>query len=151
MKIALVALVLVSCGPAAEPFEAPPTPVPVKQTPVTPEPVPPVTPQPQPQPLPQPQTGLPCDVKAVLETHCTGCHGGQMYVAHLVARDDFRAEHAPGQSMGQFAVSRMLPGAKSPMPPYGATTQPTAAEVSVLAEWVGAGMPGGSCGEASGH
>lgn len=102
-------------------------------------------------PPPPPPTGLPCEVRQVLEAHCMGCHAGQTYVRHLTRRDDFLAEHVPGQSVGQFAISRMVPGAKSLMPPYGYTTQPTAAEVELLADWVGSGMPGGACGEATGH
>jgi mono/diheme cytochrome c family protein len=97
-------------------------------------------------------TGLPCDVRAVLETHCTGCHGGQTYVPHLLARADFlQPRLGSPQRVGEYALERMLPNAAAPMPPYGYQTQPTAPEVAVISAWVNAGMPGGACGEAVAH
>lgn len=93
-------------------------------------------------------TGLPCDVRGVLETHCTGCHAGQTYAPHLVSRDDFVRLRIAGQTVGQFALQRMQPGAAAQMPPYGYQTAPSAADVAVIAAWVNAGMPGGACGVA---
>ena len=99
-----------------------------------------------------PLTGLPCEVRAVLETHCTGCHAGQTYAPHLTSRADFlQARINSTQLVGQFALQRMQPGAQYPMPPYGYQTQPSAQDVAVISGWVNAGMPGGACGVAVGH
>ena len=92
-------------------------------------------------------TGLPCNVKAVLLKNCSGCHAGHTYVPALLTRDDFLASSGTaGMTMGQFAVTRVSPGAAYPMPPAAAKVQPTPVEVGILTDWVKAGMPGGSCG-----
>lgn len=150
-RLLALAVLAVSCGPAAS-FEVPPLgvrPTPQHQ-PVTVEPDAgtPVVPDAG-QPFVTPSAdGLPCDVRAVLEAHCTACHGGSMYVPHLNAIDHFRHARAAGKTVGQIAVERLAPMAEFPMPPTGHTTQPSAAEALVLINWVTSGMPAGTCGVA---
>ena len=95
-----------------------------------------------------PLTGFPCEVRAVLELHCTGCHSTQTYLRGLLRRGDFLQPRTDTQLLGQHALERMQPGAAMPMPPAGYSTKPSAAEVAVIAAWVNAGMPAGGCGDA---
>lgn len=98
-----------------------------------------------------PMTGLPCDVRTVIEQRCSGCHGGQTYLRHLLTRDEFLTPRLNStQLVGQFALQRMQPGVMSPMPPYGyAGGTVSAQELAVMTQWVNAGMPGGACGSAT--
>ena len=98
-------------------------------------------------------TGFPCDVHAVLQKHCAGCHAGETYAPMLMTRDQFLgpAYATVGMSVGQFASQRMTPGSTSPMPPYGTSALPSADEVATVTAWVAAGMPAGSCGDLTGH
>ncbi len=142
-RLLALAVLAVSCGPTAS-FELPPIGVLPQRPAVTVEAdagQPPVTVIPAGE-------GLPCDVRVVLEAHCTACHGGSQYVPHLNAVDDFRREHGAGKTVGQIAVDRLVPSAEFPMPPTGHTTQPTAGEALVLINWVTSGMPEGTCGVA---
>lgn len=93
-------------------------------------------------------TGFPCEVRVVLELHCTGCHSTQTYLRGLLRRGDFLQPRTDTQLLGQHALERMQPGAAMPMPPAGYSTKPSAAEVAVIAAWVNAGMPAGGCGDA---
>ena len=92
-------------------------------------------------------TGLPCDVQAVLQHNCAGCHTGTTSAPILNTREKFLALAQTGElTVGKLASQRMSPGAMAPMPPYGANPQPTPAEVGTVTGWVQAGMPGGACG-----
>ncbi len=153
MKHRLLLLALLSsCGPLVTEIVEPlivaddaglPTATPDAGTPPIPDAgTPPVPDAGQP-----PLTGLPCEVKAVVEAHCTGCHGGQTYVPHLLSRADFLQPRITGQLIGELALLRMQPNAQYPMPP-GGQTKPSAAEVAVIDAWVKAGMPAGACGDA---
>jgi len=94
-----------------------------------------------------PGEGLPCDVDAVLTTYCRSCHGQPLVgtTFALLTRDDLLAP-APtdlGTTVGAKSVERMQ-NAALPMPPAPATP-PTAEEIAIIADWVGAGMPAGDC------
>jgi hypothetical protein len=92
---------------------------------------------------------LPCDVAGVLSGHCTSCHGSPPSGGAPMSLNSRSALLAPaptqpGKSSGQLAVERMASTA-APMPPLPAAAVP-ASEQSVVAQWVQAGMPAGSCG-----
>lgn len=107
-----------------------------------PRPEPPATVEPAPD-AGQP-TGFPCDVRAVLQTHCASCHVGHVYVSPFASRADLH-EARDGRPLGQLAVERMN-DAQRPMPPRGAgPAMPTAEERAIVERWVTEGMPAGSC------
>ncbi|MFO0593360.1 MAG: peptidylglycine alpha-amidating monooxygenase [Polyangiaceae bacterium] len=96
-------------------------------------------------------SGLPCDVDAILKSHCQSCHGASpVYGAPmpLVTSADL---HAPLKSdaskMVYEQISTRIHDAKTPMPP-----QPNAplsdADAATIDAWVSAGAPDGSadCG-----
>jgi hypothetical protein len=92
-------------------------------------------------------TGLPCDVKQVLQANCASCHTGSMYVPEFHSRADLmKPMHADGVSFGALAVQRMSDD-RTPMPPAYVVQRPNETDRAVVANWVAAGMPGGSCGE----
>src|SRR4029077_7216271 len=93
--------------------------------------------------------GLPCDVQAVFQTHCTICHaatptsGAPMPLvtrANLVATSFANA----AQTFAQRAVMRMQ-GNPSQMPPAPGTP-PSATEITTVNNWITAGYPSGTCG-----
>lgn len=124
MKHALLLLVVaVGCGPAELAVPGPPEP---QQQ------------QPQEPQLPQPVlTGLPCDVRAALQSTCAGCHAGAQYITRFTTRADLL-------SLGAKLGDRMV-SATEPMPPAGAR-QPTEAERAVISRWISDGLPAGACG-----
>jgi hypothetical protein len=85
-------------------------------------------------------TGLPCDVRAVLQARCAGCHTGQTYAPEFASRDNLLAPFM-GATWGDLVVTRMNEGK---MPPYYAP-QPSAADKALVVAWVAAGMPAGAC------
>jgi len=92
---------------------------------------------------------LPCDVAAVLSTHCTSCHGSPPASGAPMSLDSLATLTAPaagfaGQTYAQRSVVRMQDSA-SPMPP-GAGVSVSAAEINAFTAWVDAGTPAGSCG-----
>jgi hypothetical protein len=90
--------------------------------------------------------GYPCDVHAVLEAYCARCHTGETYAVEYRTPDAWRVNLANGQTLGQYAVDRMRDPV-TPMPPsYDSGPRPTPAEVDVVAAWVAAGAPDGTCG-----
>ena len=93
-------------------------------------------------------TDLPCEVEAVLSSHCWGCHGSQptvglpslMSVATLIAP----ARTDPSKTNAELALTRMQNDA-APMPPAPAA-RATANDIAVLTAWVSSGYPsGGGC------
>ncbi len=90
--------------------------------------------------------GLPCDVATVVTARCASCHGqtptGGAPIT-LLSRDDFMKASAidPQQSYGQRSVTRMQ-AASGMMPPGVHAPQ---SDIDVMAAWVSAGMPVGSC------
>jgi hypothetical protein len=90
--------------------------------------------------------GWPCDVRAVLEAYCARCHTGETYAIWYTTPNDWRTPVGGGQTLGQFAVTRMR-DTTNPMPPaYDSGPKPMPAEIDVVAAWVAAGMPDGTCG-----
>jgi hypothetical protein len=92
--------------------------------------------------------GLPCDVTAFLALHCAGCHGEPLQhgaVGRLLSRGDLLAPSPgfPGQTMGERALARMA-FADAPMPPL-PTSAPLPGEQVVLAQYIAAGAPEGTC------
>lgn len=91
-------------------------------------------------------TGLPCDVAELVAARCASCHGttpsGGAPVT-LLSRDDFMKASAidATQTYGERSVTRME-AMSSTMPPGVHLAQ---AELDVMANWVAAGMPVGSC------
>jgi hypothetical protein len=90
------------------------------------------------------QSGIPCEVAAVLASHCDSCHAVTTPPI-LATYDDFLmpSNADPSQNMAEISVARMLDAA-APMPP---AAMPPSADVAVLEQWVSAGMPTGDCGE----
>ncbi|MDB4943974.1 MAG: hypothetical protein JWP97_3508 [Labilithrix sp.] len=87
-------------------------------------------------------TGLPCDVQALLENRCIGCHDGTtagtprlLDWADLVAA----SKADPNVTIAQVALARMK-SAPRPMPPPPAAP-PEADEIATMQEWVSAGTP----------
>ena len=91
---------------------------------------------------------LPCDVRAVLEEVCVTCHSSPVTsgaLLPLVSRYDFLAKSSvTEQTVGERAVERMNM-ASSPMPPKSEPPAP-AEHLTVMEQWVAAGMPAGTCG-----
>jgi mono/diheme cytochrome c family protein len=91
-------------------------------------------------------TALACEVAAIVEPHCSGCHGDPLRSGapqELLTLEDWRAPAPtlPSQTNGQLSVARMG-DAGAPMPPAGLLSEE---ERAVIADWVAAGMPGGDC------
>lgn len=91
-------------------------------------------------------TGLPCDVSTVLADNCLTCHGNPPVGASntLVSYQELVAKSPidPNVRMIDRVLTRVQDAAR-PMPPGG--TLITAAELTVLKNWVAAGAPGGTC------
>lgn len=89
---------------------------------------------------------LPCDVAALLETHCLACHQGSNRKGDvdLSSRAALMepSPAAPTQTVAERALDRMK-DADFPMPQAG---QLPPAQIAVLEDWVDAGMPEGECG-----
>lgn len=92
-------------------------------------------------------TGLPCDVQAIVENRCVGCHAGTTPGApRLLEYADFIAPSVadPATTMAQSSLARMR-SATSPMPPKPAAT-PEAEEIAAFQSWVAGGTKkGGLC------
>jgi hypothetical protein len=88
-------------------------------------------------------TGLPCDVQAVLENRCIACHDGVTQFA-LVDYDTLvgPSKTDPSKTMAQLSLERMK-STTSPMPPPPAEP-PAADEIQVFEDWVNAGTPKGA-------
>ncbi|MFT3767730.1 MAG: hypothetical protein QM820_19930 [Minicystis sp.] len=93
-------------------------------------------------------SGLPCDVAAVLSAHCTSCHGNPptggapmslLTYAELTAP----SKTDPTKTNAALSVTRMQ-SAYAPMPPGGGVP---AADIATFEAWVTAGTPMGACGE----
>ena len=105
-------------------------------------PGPPVDPEESPSAVADP--GFPCDVRAVLETYCAGCHTREIYASSFFSRADLLTTWGGGMTLGQLAATRV--GKKEMPPPNVTAVQPSDAERAILIDWVAAGMPPGPCG-----
>jgi len=90
--------------------------------------------------------GLPCEVRDVLATACAHCHasppkaGADMPL--LSRRDFFAPSRVDGENIGARVLAR-LHHVDDPMPPL---SEPRLGPLAdVLASWITAGMPAGSC------
>jgi hypothetical protein len=90
--------------------------------------------------------GLPCDVAALLQHYCVGCHsspptGGApnalLSYDAMVAKSTLDAT----QNVGAMSVTLLANGVMPPKP----SPAPSAAEKAALSAWVAAGMPRSSC------
>ncbi|MEZ4439592.1 MAG: hypothetical protein R3B72_10915 [Polyangiaceae bacterium] len=91
-------------------------------------------------------TSLPCDVAEIVERRCLNCHGNPLRSGApwpLIELSAWRTPSIanPDLSNGELSVQRMQ-DPSFPMPPEGLLS---AEEVAIVANWVGAGMPGGEC------
>lgn len=88
-------------------------------------------------------TGLPCDVQAILEVRCIGCHSSSS-PPPLLTYDNLTAPspNDPTKTQAQLALERMK-STTSPMPPPPAEA-PTADEIATFEAWVNAGTPMGT-------
>ncbi len=83
-------------------------------------------------------TGLPCDVQAVLENRCIACHDGTTAVAMLSYTDLMKKSTVdPTKNLAQEAVVRMQNKSMPPAP----AAPPDPDEVQAFASWVMAGTP----------
>lgn len=84
------------------------------------------------------------DARAILQTHCAGCHGGGKATkggfGFVLDRDQLvsRLLVTPGQSAQSDLFQRVQSGE---MPPKSSKTKPTAAEIKTLKAWIDAGAP----------
>ncbi len=83
-------------------------------------------------------TGLPCDVQALLEVRCIACHSGKT-PAPLLTYADLTAPSPTvnGKTVAQVSLDRMK-STTSPMPPPPAVP-PTAQEIATFEAWVNGG------------
>ena len=85
-------------------------------------------------------TGLPCDVQAVLENRCIACHDGGKAVPMLVYSDLAKKSSVdPTKTIAELALIRMQ-STTSPMPPPPAVG-PEADEIAIFDAWAKAGFP----------
>lgn len=85
-------------------------------------------------------TGLPCDVQAVLENRCIACHDGGRAVPMLTYGDLAKKSSVdPTKTIAELALIRMQ-STTSPMPPPPAVG-PEADEIAVFDAWAKAGFP----------
>ncbi|APR85809.1 Hypothetical protein A7982_11158 [Minicystis rosea] len=96
-------------------------------------------------------SGLPCDVAALLSAHCTSCHtsptvGGAPMPLLTYADLAAPSQADPSQSNAQRSLARMK-SAAAPMPPAPASPV-TAIAFAAFETWVAGGLPKGTCGGA---
>src|SRR5581483_10337176 len=83
-------------------------------------------------------TGLPCDVQAVLENRCIACHDGTTAVSMLSYTDLMKKSSVdPTKTIAQEALVRMQDKSMPPAP----AAPPDPDEVAAFAAWVMAGTP----------
>jgi hypothetical protein len=87
--------------------------------------------------------GFPCEVRAMLETYCAGCHTGQTYAPHFYSREDLMGRWTGGLTLAQLAA--MAVEQERMPPPTAEVPRPSAAERAILIDWVASGMPLGPC------
>jgi hypothetical protein len=88
------------------------------------------------------QTGLPCDVQAVIENRCIACHAGESPPRLLDYDDLLKPSRVdPTKTLAEMSLL-LMKSADNTMPPPPAEP-PEADEIEVFEEWVAAGMPRG--------
>ncbi|HEU4729065.1 MAG TPA: hypothetical protein VFT22_14270 [Kofleriaceae bacterium] len=91
-------------------------------------------------------SGLPCDVQALLSDRCQGCHGAQLAggaPVHLMSYDDLVATDPTGVTIAQRCLERMK-STSAQMPPSPASAA-TPDEIAMFEAWISAGAPPGDC------
>jgi hypothetical protein len=85
-------------------------------------------------------TGLPCDVQAVLENRCIACHDGSRAVPMLTYGDLLKKSSVdPAKTIAELALIRMQ-STTIPMPPPPAVG-PEPDEIAIFDAWAKAGFP----------
>lgn len=85
-------------------------------------------------------TGLPCDVQALLENRCIACHDGTKAVPMLTYGDLTKKSTVdPTKTIAELSLIRMQ-STTSPMPPPPAVG-PEPDEIAIFDEWAKAGFP----------
>lgn len=92
---------------------------------------------------------LPCEVATFLREHCQTCHNSRPnHVAPmpLESPEDFKARSVgdPEKTVAQRVLERVT-ASMNPMPPDGRLSD---AALAPLTDWIGAGMPSGTCADA---
>jgi hypothetical protein len=98
-------------------------------------------------------TGLPCDVRDLLVSNCTGCHTDPPQngvPVSLASYEDLMAQSItdPKRKVADVALTRMQAQTR-PMPPS-PNPRVGADQIAAFSAWVSAGYPKGSCGSADG-
>lgn len=91
-------------------------------------------------------SGLPCEVAAVIDGHCSSCHSDPPTAGAptpLLTPEDLEAPSItdPTKTMAEISVVRMGQPTGSMPPAGGATVE----EIAVLQSWIDAGYPRGDC------
>ena len=94
-------------------------------------------------------SGLPCDVASMLAANCTGCHSDPPATGALTGLVTYAdlmktAIEDATKNEAQLSLARMQGNPMPYMPP--GSSAPPAADVTVLQNWITAGMPMGTCG-----
>jgi hypothetical protein len=96
-------------------------------------------------------SGVPCDVANYLAANCTGCHSDPPVTGALTGLVTYAdltkpAIEDPTKSEIQLSVARMQ---GNPMPYMPPGAMPAASDVTILQNWITAGLPMGSCGSSA--
>lgn len=89
------------------------------------------------------QRGLPCEIEAIVDTHCALCHGAAAaYGApnSLVTQADFQALSATTGAPYYALANERVHSEASPMPPTSQDRMPEAS-IAALTQWLEAGAP----------
>ena len=98
------------------------------------------------------ESGLPCDVAALLATYCVSCHGATPAAGvpmPLVTVADLTrpARSDPGVTVAGMALMRMR-DATRPMPPA-PSVGPSGAQIAAFSAWIAGGYGGPACASSS--
>jgi uncharacterized membrane protein len=98
-------------------------------------------------------TGVPCDVQAVLQARCLGCHSNPPVnnaPMSLASYTNLTAQSFadPTMTFAQRALARMQNTA-APMPPA-PSVRASASDIATISAWVASMYPRGTCGGATG-
>jgi hypothetical protein len=98
-------------------------------------------------------SGLPCDIYALLQTHCVGCHSSPPTGLAPMPLETLADLAAPARTNPKVTVAQMcitrITSATIPMPP---SPQPplSAQEIASFQAWVSGGAPAGTCSDSAG-
>ena len=94
------------------------------------------------------ETGLPCNVGALIAEQCGGCHSDPPKngaTVRIMTRDDLLAPEKIGsdQTIAAIALERMK-NAKDPMPPTGVLAD---SDIAILENWLASGAEAATCAD----